>query len=58
MVFVIHRHETAIVHMCSPILNPPVFSLPTPPLWVVPEHRLCVPCFIHLIRTDSNVFFL
>ena len=29
------------VYMCSPpILNPPPTSLPTLPLWVVPEHRL------------------
>ena len=28
------------VHMCPSILNP----LPTPFLWVVPEHQLWVPC--------------
>ena len=37
------------VYMFPPHLEPS--SLPTPTLWVVPEHQLWVPCFMHLILT-------
>ena len=42
MVFTIHQYECMPqVYMCSPrILNPSPSSLPTPSLWVVPEHWL------------------
>ena len=32
---------------CVPHPEPPPISLPTPSLWVVPEHRLWVPCLRH-----------
>lgn len=47
-----HR-STWIIHgytfaPASPtILNPPPTSLPTLALWVVPEHQIWVPCFMH-----------
>ena len=31
----------------SPHPEPPSYLLPHPSLWVVPEHRLWVPCFMH-----------
>ena len=45
---------TWIGHGCTyviPSWNPPSTSLPTPSLWVVSEHRLWVPCFMHLTWT-------
>ena len=33
------------MYMCPIILNCPFTSLPTPSLWVVPEHKLWVPYF-------------
>ena len=36
------------VHMCLPILNLPSYL---PPLWVVPENWLWVPCFMHQSRS-------
>ena len=35
------------VYMCPPILKPPPTFFPILSLWVVPMHRLCVPCFIY-----------
>jgi len=32
---------------CVPPSQPPPTSLPIPSLWVVPVHRLWVPCFMH-----------
>ena len=37
------------VYMCPPHPKP---SLPTPSLWVVPEHRFWVPCFTHWTCTN------
>ena len=37
MVLAIHRHESATG---VPVLHHPEPSLPTPSLWVVPEHQL------------------
>ena len=44
------------VRMCSPILKPPPTSLPTPSLWVFPEHQLWVPCFMHRACT-GHLFY-
>ena len=46
--FVIHQHESAIdIYVAPSILNPLPISLPTLSLWVIPEHKLWVPCFMH-----------
>ena len=37
---VIRQHESATVHMYTPVLNAPPLSLPTLCLWVVQEHWL------------------
>ena len=49
VVFAIYRHEWATGLHVSPHLEPPPISLPIPSLWVVPEHLLWVPCFMHQI---------
>ena len=43
------------VYMCPPHPEPPPTSLPTLSLWVVPEHWLWVPCFMH--RTSTGHLF-
>ena len=43
------------VYMCPTILNPPPTSLPKPFLWVIPEHQLWAPCFVH--QTCSGHLF-
>ena len=48
MVFSIHQHESAMDEH-HPILKTPPTSLPTPTLWVVPEHQLWAPCFMRQI---------
>ena len=48
MAFAIHPHESAIgIHVYPPILNAPPSSLALLLLWVLPEHQLWVPCFMH-----------
>ena len=44
------------VYMCPTILNPLPTLLPTSSLWVVPEHQLWAPCFVHLICT-GHLFY-
>ena len=46
------------VHMCPPILNPPLTSLPTLSLWVVPEHWLWVPCFMYWLSVFHMVIYM
>ena len=53
MVFAIHRHKSHV----SPHPEPPPTSLSTPFLWVVPEHQLWVPCFIHQTCT-GHLFYI
>ena len=45
--FAKHQNKSATDIHTLPILNPSPSSLPTPSLWVVPEHQLWVPCFMH-----------
>ena len=47
VVFVIYQHKSATGVDVSPHPEPPLTSLLTPSLWVVPEHWLWVPCLIH-----------
>ena len=54
--FAIHRHEPARVHVS--ILNPSPTSLHTLSLWVVPEHRLSLPCFMHQTCTGHLFYML
>ena len=42
---------------CVPHPEPPPTSFPTPSLWVVPEHWLWVPCFVHWSCTD-HLFYI
>ena len=44
------------VYMCPPMLHPPATSLLAPSLWVVPEHQLWVPCFMHGTCTGHLYF--
>ena len=41
----------------SPILNTPPTSFSTPSLWVVQEHCLWMPCFMHRTRT-GHLFYI
>jgi len=45
------------VYMCPSILKSPTTSLPTPSLWVVPEHQLWVPCFMYWTCT-GHLFYI
>ena len=42
------------VYMCPTIMNHPPTSFPTS-LWIVPEHQLWVPCFMHRTYTDLRL---
>ena len=48
MVFAMRQHRISLRYMCVPLsLNPPTTFLPTLFFWVVTEHQLWVPCFMH-----------
>ena len=53
-VFAIHQHELA-TGTCGPYILYP--SLPSLFLWVVPEHCLWVPCFMHRTCT-GHLFYI
>ena len=56
MVFAIHQCESATVaHVSLPSWTPPT-SLFTPVLWVVPEHWLCMLCFMHWTCTGHLLY--
>jgi len=57
MVFAIHLCESAMIQMCPPILNTPPTFLTTSSLWIVPEHWLWVPCFLHWTCT-GHLFYI
>ena len=57
MVFAIHQCEFATDIYVPPILNSPSTSLPALSLWVVPEHWLLVPCFMHQTCT-VHLFYI
>jgi len=54
--FAIPRHEPVTEYTCVSSSWPPSTSLPTLSLWVVPEHWLWVPCFMH--QTCTGHLFL
>ena len=57
MIFAIHQHElTTGIHV-YPHPELTLTSFPTLSLWVVPEHQLWVPCFMHQTCT-SHVFYI
>ena len=56
MVPALHQCESATDARVPPSWTPPAI-LPTPSLWVVPEHQLWVLCFMHQIFT-GHLFFL
>ena len=51
MIFAIHQQESAIGMHVSPHPETPPTSLLTLFLYVVPEHWLWVPCFMHQTHT-------
>ena len=57
MIFAIHQHESAIGKQAPPYPEPPPASLPTLFLYVVPEHWLWVPCFMHQTCT-GHLFYI
>ena len=55
LVSTIHQRESARVIMCPLSLEPPSHFPPIPPLEVVSEHQLWVPCVTQQIPTGSLI---
>ena len=55
MVFAIPQRE---LDMCPPHPECPSTSLLTLSLWVVPEHWLWMPCFMHQTCTDHSILHI